>query len=264
MQKTIIVPPSSTPTTVTVDIADPIIQVTQQGGTPIVDVPPVVTQPPTNTLIPADKKIVWQPDLNKPLPKDRDGDFIDGEFRAGQMTNSAIVDKDGEKALRLSVKKTDGSTSNGYRDEVQSFVADNGDMWYEWEQNWESLPTGTAFVGHSFQFHPNNQSGSATLCLSSEEGKFDVRINPTGSSSTKSLTPLGGVKSITPGKWYKILLHVKWAATGGVIEMWIDGVKYINYTGPTTATGVYFKLGLNRWNMTKDATVFYRRIKIYK
>jgi polysaccharide lyase-like protein len=259
MQKTIIVPASSTPTTVTVDIADPILQVTQQGGTPIVVEPPMVN-PPTSGPVPADKKIVWQPDLTKPFNPQ-----VDGQFRAGQFTNARIVDKDGAKALRLAVGVNDAGTSNGYRDEAQSFIADNGDMWYEFEQNFETLPTSAGNNGHSWQFHPDNNKGSATLSLWSEQGKFDIHINPTGGSSTKSLPTIGGVKSISAGKWYKTLLHVKWSATGGIVEMWIDGVKYINYSGPTTTTGVYFKMGINRWPPnTKDAVIYYRNIKIYK
>lgn len=57
MQKIITVPASKTPTTVTIDIADPIVQITQTGGTPIpVDPPPIDPVPvptPINIVVPA-------------------------------------------------------------------------------------------------------------------------------------------------------------------------------------------------------------------
>lgn len=282
MKQTYIVKPSATPVTVTVDITDPqmvisnnsavivpqLVTFSESGYTapPVVVEPPVVVPPTgTNPIIPTDKKLVWSPDLNKPLPKNSRGEFIDGEFRAGQMTNSTIVTKDGAKALRLAVKATDGNTSNGYRDEVQSPIADNGDMWYEWEQNFEALPTGGDWDGHSWQFHPDNGTGSMVLGLWSEGGHFDIHHNPSGGSSGAVMTPIGARKSITPGKWYKQLLHVKWSAgTDGIIEYWIDDVKYINFKGTVNQTGVYVKYGLNRWLMKKDAVIFYRNFRTYK
>lgn len=284
MIKKITIPPTSTPVEVTAESIDGKLTLSPNGlvatvgvstltleatpGTPIVTPPPVVDPPPVvvppSGLIPADKKLVFSPDLTKPLPK-KNGVFVDGEFRAGQMTNASIVTKDGAPALRLSVKATDGNVSSGYRDEVQSFVADTGDMWYEWEQMWEALPTGGDWDGHSWQFHPDNDRGSATLGLWSEGGKFDIHHNPSGGQSGAIMKPIGATKTITPGKWYKQLLHVKWSkGSDGIIEYWIDGVKYIDFKGITSAVGVYWKWGLNRWLMKKDATCFYRNIKTYK
>jgi hypothetical protein len=56
---------------------------------------------------------------------------------------------------------------------------------------------------------------------------------------------------------------VKWSSgSDGRIEMWIDGVKYFDYTGVTAQTGVYFKFGQNLWVRNNDGIIYYDNLRI--
>jgi hypothetical protein len=179
--------------------------------------------------------------------------------------------KEGSQSFRAEVKKDDPQKSSGYRAELTGFPADQGERWYGWSMYFEAPASNGnwtgGYGGHVVQWHPDNSSGSASLALWGSDGVWDVCVNPTGSGSVshQSKTAAGGsLEKIQVGKWYDIVMHVKWSAgTDGIIEMWKNGVLYFKQTGKaTTTTGVYFKFGMNRWSMTNDWVVYYDNLRI--
>lgn len=174
--------------------------------------------------------------------------------------NTASTEKfhEGAKSYKSVVKKTDPSISGGYRSELTfPNVSDQGERWYGYSMYFESIPLGG---GHVTQWHPNNSTGSATLSLWTGDGKFMVVRNPSG---TNQNTYQSNTQTIIAKKWYDIVWHVKWSSgSDGIIEMWIDGVKYFSFTGVTAQTGVYFKLGQNLWVRNNDGIIFYDNLRI--
>jgi len=165
---------------------------------------------------------------------------------------------EGTKSFKSVVKKTDPSISGGYRSEITfPGITDQGEKWYGYSTYFESIPLGG---GHVVQWHPNNSTGSATLSLWTGDGKFMVVRNPSG---TNVNTYQSNTQTIVAKRWYDIVWHVKWSSSSdGLIEMWIDGVKYFSYTGVTAQTGVYFKLGQNLWVRNNDGIIYYDNIRI--
>lgn len=254
MQKTIIVPPSSTPTTVTVDIADPIIQVTQQGGTPIVEVPPVVVEPPaTDTGIPATAKILLQTDFSKGLQT----------AEPSQIGKGAIVDRNGEKVFRAYVPRESARISSGYRSELRyTSIQDSGRKMYYGEITVDKVPpNGETQV---WQWHPDNATGSSTLRLNITGNKFTI---------TRDITGKGNIyekftRAIIPGQKYRLLWDINWSSrSDGFAKLYIDGQLAWSVTGPTMQpnTGVYGKAGINTWDSAGgapdgDAVVFIHKL----
>ncbi len=173
--------------------------------------------------------------------------------------NSTVV-HDGAKSFRAEVRRNDPAVSSGYRAEVTiPSVSDQGDMWYGYSTYFENFPGGGG--GHALQWHPSSSTGSATLSLWVNDGKFDVCINPTGSGSVTHQS--GPLKTIVSNRWYDLVWHVKWSGgSDGIIDVWIDGELYFSYRGPTATTGRYFKLGMNRWSMTNDWVIYYDNLKV--
>ena len=178
---------------------------------------------------------------------------------------------EGTQSFRAEVKQNDPPKSSGYRAELTGFPADQGERWYGWSMYFETPASNGnwtgGYGGHVVQWHPDNSSGSASLALWGSDGVWDVCVNPTGSGSVshQSKTAAGGsLEKIQVGKWYDIVMHVKWSAgTDGIIEMWKNGVLYFKQTGKaTTTTGVYFKFGMNRWSMTNDWVIYYDNLRI--
>lgn len=174
------------------------------------------------------------------------------------ITASTAQYNEGSKSFKSTVLKTDPSISSGYRSEITfPGISDQGEMWYGYSTYFESIPLGG---GHVIQWHPNNSNGSATLSLWTGDGKFMVVRNPSG-TNINYYQP--NPQAIVARKWYDIVWHVKWSSSStGLIEMWIDGVKYFSYTGVTAQTGVYLKLGQNLWVRNNDGIIYYDNLRI--
>lgn len=172
------------------------------------------------------------------------------------ITQSKTKVRSGDGSFRAEVRGSDGSISSGYRAEFITKASYNTDAWYGYSTYFENWTSCSSCGEHSIQWHPAEGSGSANLGIYTEKGTFHVRLNADGDLTAETLKD--GLK-ITPNKWYDFVWHVKWSATSGRIELWIDGVKYVDYSGPTLTKGgtPYFKLGINRWNISGVTRILY-------
>lgn len=175
------------------------------------------------------------------------------------ISQSKTITREGDGAFRAESRSGEQQVSGGYRPE---FIPPTNtrliDGWYGYSvylQDWKAC---SGCGEHIMQWHPDNGSGSAVLAVYTEKNTFHVRLNPEGDLS--AFTVKDG-KQITPNKWYDFVWHVTWSkdASKGRIELWIDGEKYVDWTGTTlTMTGTpYFKIGINRWNISGVNRILY-------
>jgi hypothetical protein len=180
------------------------------------------------------------------------------------VTASTAQAHHGTQSFRAEVRANDPAVSSGYRAELTfPNIPDQGDMWYGWsmffEPNNSANTDWTGCCGHVVQWHPSSSSGGAVLDLRADGGRFDFCVNPAGGGSTTHQP--GTLQDIVPNRWYDIVMHVNWAASGGLLEVWLDGVLYYRRNVDWTS-GRYFKFGMNRWNMSNTWTIYYDNLKI--
>jgi hypothetical protein len=119
-------------------------------------------------------------------------------------------------------------------------------------------------------FHHNSSGGQANYEIqtipgvglrargyggaSRDMGKYDAVIRD----------PWGGpAGTVTKGRWYNFVLHVKWSSDGdGLMEGWLNGKRYQRYQGATLYAGVscYFKLANYHAPFGKPSAILYDRI----
>lgn len=239
---TILVPPSKTEqkVLVTVEIPDASLPDTINpvitGTTPL---DPVPTTPPTT---PGYEQIY---ELNFDKPEDLDpfgnNQYGNGKIEAGRF-----------HAIPASV-------SAGIRSEVQFGDAQTpleGAVEYDVEyvkvfQN----------NGHSVQWHPSTNGGSASPGLWHIDGKF-VLVNWLNGTNVRYPTSI----PIQPGKVYRVRIEYKFGAAG-YLRMFLDGAKVLDKTGIRVGDGSkpYFKLGINMWDQpATNGEAYYDNLKIYK
>lgn len=172
------------------------------------------------------------------------------------VTSSDKIVREGSRSVRMEHRGTE-SISGGYRVEFQSdkYFKPAADLWYGYSMYFENFKA-SGVNDHIPQWHPTISGGSASLGIYTGSNTFHVRLNPEGDESAFTLK---NGKQIVNGKWYDFVWHVKWAANGGRVELWIDGEKYVDYTGATLTKGgtPYFKLGLNRFASSNTSKIFY-------
>lgn len=220
--------------------------------------PPPVEPPPTHPGV--RNNIIFTALFNGSNPFDVNN-FYKHACCSYTVTQSKTIVKEGDGSYRAEVKSSDPSVSGGYRAELTTPPGSNlKEAWFGYSsyfQDWNSFSGGE----HVVQWHPNNASGSAELSLQTAANKFDV-VRSIGGTNYRQST---GVKTIIPNKWYDFVWHVKWSTgNDGIIELWIDGVKYYTFTGKTAGSSTpYFKFGINRWNMGNSSRVlFYDNLRI--
>lgn len=250
MKYQIKVPPSSTEQTVEITVPDlpttPAYVIT--GTTPIQPPvqppiePPVIppVEPPVNTGY----KEIYRADFSSNADLD--------PFNHNQYGNGRI---EGGRFHALPA-----SVSNGIRSEIQYNVPQTpleGAVEYEVE-----FLKAFRDNGHSVQWHPSTNGGSASPGLWHIDGKF-VMVNWKGGENVRYPT---GV-SIAENKKYQIRIEYK-LATKGYIRMFVDGVKVLDKVDIQVGDGApnpWFKLGINMWNQAATAgDAFYDNLVIYQ
>lgn len=193
----------------------------------------------------ARQNLIWDDGFERTSPEDK---YTAQQqwLRDYSIQSSTSIVREGLRSARFEHRRAD-QLSGGYRTEFQSDAnfGKPAEAWYGFSiyfENWSTMNVGE----HIMQFHPTVSGGSASLGIYTNNNTFHVRLNPEGDSSASTLKD---GKQIVSNKWYDIVMHVKWAATGGIVQVWIDGEPYVNYTGPTLTRGgiPYFKVGINRW-----------------
>ncbi len=184
-------------------------------------------------------------------------------YSTGQ--SKAIV-REGDGSFRAEVKGSDPSSSSGYRSEfIPPTTTRLTDGWYGYSTYFENWNACTSCGEHVIQWHPASGSGSANLGIYTEKNTFRVGLNADGNESAEKT--LASSMKIESGKWYDFVWHVVWSSdqSKGRIELWINGTKYVNYTGVTLTTGgiPYFKFGINRWNISGvNRLLYYDNLRI--
>lgn len=235
---------------------------------PPVSQPPVVVQPPTQPEVPPPS--TGYEGYRKILSM---GFNTSAEIPTTQGPRNRLstdIKTEGAGSFRSEVRSTDQSTSSGYRGEIQysssKYKPVEGILEYDvYYENWRAFGGG----GHTIQWHPDNGTGSATLCLYGYDGKFQVVRNLGSKYDGANYYQSGTLMSITPNKWYKLRWEFKWATSGGYIRLYIDDKLYYSYNGETmnSSTGMpYLKLGQNRWNMKSgtNTVIYYDNMQLYE
>lgn len=216
------------------------------------EVPPVVVPPPATGIR---QNIIYEDMFESTDPK--------AKYAAQKqwccsysVTSSTSIVGEGVRSVRMEHRGTE-QVSSGYRVEFQSdqYFKPAADLWYGYKMYFENFKASNVNF-HIPQWHPTVSGGSASLGIYGGSNTFHVRLNPEGDESAFTLKD---GKQIENGRWYSFVWHVKWAATGGRVELWIDNEKYVDYTGATLTRGglPYFKLGVNRFFSSNQSMIFY-------
>jgi hypothetical protein len=170
--------------------------------------------------------------------------------------------KAGSKAMRIEVRSTDASTSGAIRSEItQDADPLNQDRWYGFSvylKDWADDEAGE----HVFQWHPNTDTGSASMSLWTTGGTFTYVTNNTGGTSNNEYTDLGPVLS---NQWVDFVIRIRWATdTTGLLQVWMKGNLVINRINVKTGAGTsYFKLGINKFGWGNSPSTVTKRILYY-
>lgn len=219
--------------------------------------PPVVIPPPSTT---ARQNIIFEAGFDGTKPFQTENTLYKQACCSYSATQSKTIVRQGDGSFRAEVRGSDPQNSGGYRSE---FIPPTNtrlvDGWYGYSLYFEDWKACSSCGEHVMQHHPANGSGSAALATYTEKATFHVRLNPEGDLTAVTLKD---GKPIVSNKWYDIVCHIVWSSdrTKGRVEMWIDGEKYVDYTGVTLTSGStpYFKIGgINRWNIAGVNRVMY-------
>lgn len=182
---------------------------------------------------------------------------VDGNTWARQQSSTYAFD--GEYSYRTEVRSgCDGYKSSGYRSEIRpDSITDPTDaiQWYGFSILCNDPNDGTDWtgnsLGHFWQWHPENGSGSASLAIYNNyhaNSGWSLAINPSGGSGNDSV--MDSNIPITANEWHHVVFKIfQGTSNNGYVKVWIDGVLIFN-----TATnldfhvdGMYLKVGQNRW-----------------
>jgi hypothetical protein len=182
------------------------------------------------------------------------------------ITASTTQKYNGTKSIRFELRDTDKEVQSGTRAEITFPIAKNNNRWYSYAMYIPSAdykPDATDEV--ITQWH---QGGGATpaLCLRTKDDKLWLRV----------LGKWIDLGKLDKDKWHTYVMHVKHTAgSDGLIEIWRDGVKILNRTGPNSypITGTYhlpfWKFGIyksywngNRTSATKKRVLYFDAIKL--
>jgi hypothetical protein len=169
------------------------------------------------------------------------------------VQQSAERVKAGSSALRLELRRTDQQVSGSLRSEItQDSDPLNQDRWFGFSLYLKDWVDDDA-TESVFQWHPDNDSGSAAMALWTSGGRLTYVTNNTAGTSYNEYVDLGPVLS---NQWIDFVIHVRWATdTTGLLQVWMNGSQVINRVGVKTASVTsYFKLGINKFGWLTQAT----------
>ena len=191
------------------------------------------------------------------------------EKESGRVSTVESPVRQGRYAARFEVRSGDNNVAGsgtGERAEVldpggtNSDASEGREAYWAWSTYFPSdfdAPMGQWNV--FTQFHHSGSTGQSNI-------HFDVR-----DLSTIGLRVMGGnansptrrdftLASLTRGKWYDFVFHVRWASDNtGFVEVWVDGNKVVDKTNtPTLYSGMfaYLKQGYYR-SAHSGTTVIY-------
>ena len=212
-----------------------------------------------------------------------------GEHAKVVGSRATLVTVGGVNAVRLHTESGDsfvnGSNTWERNDLTSSQATTDG---YEGKEHWwahsvrfpddfvqppQSVPGGQWHGSLVFDFHNTADAGG--------QANFQVAVYPATAGSpgwptgmhlqlhagdpTAPVTVDVAVQegAITKNKWYNFTYHVRWADDStGFFRAWVDGVQYMNHSGPTlyTGEGVYLKLANYHSPHGQPSSVIHARV----
>ncbi len=156
-----------------------------------------------------------------------------------------------------SFKSVPANVSSGIRSEVQlpsSLTPTEGAI--EYDVMYEKIFQNN---GHSLQFHPFTNNGSASPGLWHENGKF-LFVNWVAGTNKKYQTNY----VIPQNRWMHVVLEYKFGRLG-YAKLTIDGIVILDEVGIQIGdgSGQYLKVGVNMWQ-NQESVVYYDNLKIWK
>lgn len=156
--------------------------------------------------------------------------------------------------------------SQGYRSE-QQYGSFGNEIVVEYEvnhENWGNLGQ----QGHDVQFHPDGTGLSAVIGNYAYDGKRQPFRCINGSIYTidKNGKFPNGIQNIPSNVWETLRWEIKWHNSAGYARLYVNNELYWDFVGQTKFESVtpYFKLGQNRWLVSKTTVVYYRNLKVWK
>jgi len=207
-----------------------------------------------------------------------DGGWSVQEKAPGRAT--LVTGRDGRKAVRL-------HTEPG--DDVYGVNVDRCDLalsqeltdGYEGSEDWwahsikfpnDFAPGNAWYVAGGFHNTSNDGVGQGNVNIDcarwAEGGVLGLRGYGGDISQTDSRAPdyEAVIGAITRNIWYDFVYHVRWSATSGFFDAWVNGKRYISYQGPTlyVGQGVYLKLANYRQTDGLASSLIHDRVVIGK
>ncbi len=256
------------------------------GGAPA----PAASAAPAPAAAPATPKIVEN--IGKPMaPNPTDvplGSLPKGiiqvvDFEPGDVSQSSWIEggrksmstdivRHGKYALKIELSKSQ------HRSEITTqHVEPSGEFKYGWSiyipkdfdyAAWFSIVTQWHSYGTGKQYAPDG--GPPTSITIDKKGNWSLKIqyqDKDTDKTTKSVFQFGNVAD-DMGKWTDFTMEVNWQSPqtgGGYLRLYKNGVKVVDYTGPTwfdgKISGPYFKTGIYRgsvdWKGEEDKSILY-------
>lgn len=169
-------------------------------------------------------------------------------YSAGISSDFAF---DGSKSMRVELRRGDSLISSSARSEIEpdagSSNSASSEAWYGFAMYVPSDWAVSTNPESPIQFHQQpNVSGTEPVGLWISGANWQQMI-------TKGLnvgnTYVDG-PAVIKGAWTTVVMHIKWdAGTNGIVQTWINGVKFCDYKGVTNypGQGYYAKVGAYKW-----------------
>jgi len=168
------------------------------------------------------------------------------KYASYSISRSSTYKRFGSYSTRYELRKTDGDVAGSKRAETLRFSKDETSPYVErWYGVSYYLPSDYVYDAAPeiiTQWHTTS-GGNPPLAVYTQYGQW--RIVQFGNIATS----LGTYEK---GKWTDFVFHVKWNyGTGGLIEVWKNGVKVCTKTGKNIYSGLtygaYMRTGIYKW-----------------
>ena len=157
----------------------------------------------------------------------------------------------GSQSVRFELHRSDPVVSSGVRSEITrgaDYTPPSAERWiagsfYLPAAEYARDPAPDSIV----QWHHASSGGSPPLALWVRAGRLQIVHSLDATGTNFAYDDFGAADNDV---WINVVFHVRWATTGGLLEVFRNGMRLVNYSGPTTydlPDGNYLKLGIYKW-----------------
>jgi hypothetical protein len=195
----------------------------------------------------------------------RAGNYGAGLYEPGAVVVTTDRARSGARSARITVKEGDVERLGDDGQKVERAELDSGhypfldrDIWYGYSF---LLPQDFPIVNNRLVIAQCKQSdveGSPLIGQRFRAGYHYLTIRPPGASGNDDIRPLPEIRL---GRWVDMVYHLRYSyGDDGRIEVWMDGVRVVDYTGPTASKSAadrfYHKVGLYRDRWKQPMTMY--------